>query len=254
MWTVCSSEGRRRRSRSRSRPRPRRRAGQGDGHRVPQSRARRRPRRRCRCWRRRALPSACASTAAPRIPHVPTAPRRVAVRQRLVERRGRVGERAGSALHSEVPCAVAMLCTFAPQKPVHGSPETSRISRPTPDDRADQAVPAAQRAPAAALRGAGAPRPPAADEQVVAGQRHHDRPAGAQLDDVVAPRPGISSPCSRIATPDSVVSGLSEPSTSAPYGFDVHVAAAPSAVVTEKTVGCGRPRAARSSRRRSASG
>ncbi len=31
--------------------------------------------------------------------------------------------------------------------------------------------------------------------------------------------PAISSPCNRIAVPESVVSGFSEPSTSGPYGL-----------------------------------
>ena len=83
---------------------------------------------------------------------------------------------------------VAIRCTCSPQRPVQGSPETRRNSRPTPTAAPtaacrDRSLAAGR--PARTSRAAGSPP---ADEQVVAGQRHHDRPTGGQLDEQVAPR------------------------------------------------------------------
>ena len=93
------------------------------------------------------------ATAPPTRP-APTAPR--ARGCAAATRRGSTSGRTtapGSVLHSDEPRSVASSCTFAPQRPVHGSPETSRSSSPTPDERRRPA-PCRERSRAPGTRGA----------------------------------------------------------------------------------------------------
>ena len=86
----------------------------------------------------------------------------------------------GSVLHIDDPWSVASCCTFSPQKPVHGRPDTRR-QQAAPAKAPTQPVPVPERdaGPAAARPPAGTP---ATEEEVVAADRHHHGPAGAELD------------------------------------------------------------------------